>query len=221
MSDLPKMSENDNFVPSSPNTSAGRTGRELARSVGRVAKPKQPVGGRPSKRSLADAQRQLNDNQLRYAVWLSFPPALRKPTSKRQFAQTLGVNYNTVLNWDKNRDVILATRWLQLNHAGDPVSLGSVLDFLKNTALDETQYMNHRLQAAKEWLSAVGVKDVWRAENKLLESTQVDEIDLDALSDDELWELYNQRAEMIGAPEFDPGVDSEVVDGEVVEDVEG
>lgn len=181
---------------------------------------KKPQRGRPSKRSLADAQRTLNDNQLRYAVWLSFPPAVRKPSTKVDFAKQLGVSYDTVLRWDKNRDVILATRWLQLNAAGDTLALASVLDFLKNTALDETQYMNHRLTAAKEWLSAVGVKDVWRHDNRLLERAEVDEVDLDALSDEEIWELYNQRAEMLGAPELDPQVDSEVVDAEVVSDAE-
>lgn len=188
---------------------------------GLVSKPdnRKKINGRPSKRSLADAQRALNDNQLRYAVWLSMPEVARRPSSKRQFAQTIGVAYKTVLGWDKHRDVILATRWLQLNAAGDPLSLSSVLDFLKNTALDDTQYMNHRLTAAKEWLGAVGVKDVWRHDNKLLETKQVDEIDLDSLSDEEIWELYNQRANMVGleTPEL-PGSDDMVVDAEIVED---
>jgi uncharacterized cupin superfamily protein len=43
------------------------------------------VPGRPSKRSMKDAQRTLNDNQLRLAVWQSMPERHRIPQTQKEF----------------------------------------------------------------------------------------------------------------------------------------
>jgi hypothetical protein len=156
------------------------------------------TNGRPSKRSLADAQLQLNDNQLKLAVWLSMPESERKPATKRELAQVLGVTEVTLFRWCKNTDVIMATRWLQLNHAGDVGRVANVLDFLYNTVHNEELWMKDRLAAAKEWLKAVGVHEAWKYDNELLKVKSVDDFDLDSLSDEELWDLYNTRAQSVG-----------------------
>ena len=36
--------------------------------------------------------------------------------------------------------------------------------------------------------------EAWNYDNELLKMKQVDDFDLDSLSDEELWELYDQRA---------------------------
>jgi len=155
--------------------------------------PKQ-VNGRPSKRSLANAQKELNDNQLRLAVWLSMPENIRKPATKRELAAEFGITEVTLYKWCKIPDVVMATRWLQLHHAGDVGRVANVLDFLYNTTQDDSLWMKDRLAAAKEWLKAVGVHEAWNYDNELLKMKSVDDFDLDSLSDDELWDLYNQRA---------------------------
>lgn len=157
-------------------------------------KPGKQINGRPSKRSLANAQKELNDNQLRLAVWLSMPENVRKPATKVELAAEFGVTVNTLYRWCKIPDVVMATRWLQLHHAGDVGRVANVLDFLYNTSQNEDAWMKDRLVAAKEWLKAVGVHEAWNYDNELLKMKQVDDFDLDSLSDEELWELYNQRA---------------------------
>ena len=156
------------------------------------------VNGRPSMRSLKEAQKTLNDNQLRLAVWLSVPETSRVPSTKKELAQTLGVSEMTLYKWQKNPDVIMATRWLQLNSAGDVTRVSEVLNFLYETTQDTDEYMKNRLAAAKQWLTAVGVFKAWEYKNALLEVQQVDDLDLDSISDDELWDLYNSRAGVIG-----------------------
>ena len=152
------------------------------------------INGRPSKRSLQAAQKTLNDNQLRLAVWLSMPSNLRVPGTQKELAAEFGVTETTVYRWSKIPDVVMATRWLQLQHAGDVGRVANVLDFLYNTTQDSSLWMKDRLSAAKEWLKAVGVYEAWNYDNELLKMKQVDDFDLDSLSDDELWDLYNQRA---------------------------
>ena len=152
------------------------------------------INGRPSKRSLQAAQKTLNDNQLRLAVWLSMPSNLRVPKTQKELAAEFGVTETTVYRWSKIPDVVMATRWLQLQHAGDVGRVANVLDFLYNTTQDSSLWMKDRLSAAKEWLKAVGVYEAWNYDNELLKMKQVDDFDLDSLSDDELWDLYNQRA---------------------------
>lgn len=173
-------------------------------------------GGRPSKKSLADAQRQLNDDQLKLAVWLSFPEDQRRPRTQKDFAATLGVTEMTVIRWKKIPDVIMATRWLQLQNAGDAGRVSSILDFLYNTAHDESQWMKDRLSAAKQWLQAVGVHEAWKYDNELLKVKSVDDFDLDSLSDEELWDLYATRSRALGIEQDASGSDGQVVDGEVV-----
>lgn len=161
--------------------------------------PKIVLGsGRPSKKSLADAQRKLNDDQLRLAVWLSVPESARKPATKKELAAVMGVTEVTLHRWCKIPDVILATRWLQLNHAGDSKRVSDVLDFLYTSALNQDLWMKDRLAAAKEWLKAVGVHEVWKKENELLKVKSVDDFDLDSLSDEELWDLYSSRSRSLG-----------------------
>jgi hypothetical protein len=152
------------------------------------------INGRPSKRSLQAAQKTLNDNQLRLAVWLSMPSNLRVPRTRQELAAEFGVTETTVYRWSQIPDVVMATRWLQLQHAGDVGRVANVLDFLYNTTQDSSLWMKDRLSAAKEWLKAVGVYEAWNYDNELLKMKQVDDFDLDSLSDDELWDLYNQRA---------------------------
>jgi hypothetical protein len=156
------------------------------------------VNGRPSKRSLQDAQKTLNDNQLRLAVWLSVPESSRVPATKLELAKSLGVSEVTLYKWQKNPDVIMAVRWLQLNAAGNVGRVSDVLDFLYNTTQDDTLWMKDRLSAAKQWLQAVGVFEAWKYDNELLKVQTVDDFDLDSLSDDQLWDLYNSRAGAIG-----------------------
>ena len=171
--------------------------------------------GRPSKKSLADAQRQLNDDQLKLAVWLSFPEDQRRPRTAKDFAATLGVTETTIVRWKKIPDVIMATRWLQLQNAGDAGRVSSILDFLYNTAHDESLWMKDRLSAAKQWLQAVGVHEAWKYDNELLKVKSVDDFDLDSLSDEELWDLYATRSRALGISQDESGSDDEIVDGEL------
>lgn len=152
------------------------------------------INGRPSKRSLQQAQKVLNDNQLRLAVWLSMPENLRVPGTKKELAAEFGVTEPTLYRWCKIPDVVMATRWLQLHHAGDVGRVSNVLDFLYRSTQDESLWMKDRLAAAKQWLQAVGVHEAWNYDNELLKMKQVDDFDLDSLSDEELWDLYNTRA---------------------------
>ncbi len=156
------------------------------------------VPGRPSKRSLKDAQRTLNDNQLRLAVWLSMPERHRRPATQKEFCQEVGISLMSFHRWRKDPNVVMATRWLTLNAAGDPGRVSAVLDFLHETTLDETISTKIRLTAARDWLKAIGVHEAWSYDNKLLKIQDVDEINLEDLSDEEIWELYNERAKMVG-----------------------
>lgn len=154
--------------------------------------------GRPSKRSMKDAQRTLNDNQLRLAVWLSMPERHRKPVTQKEFCEEIGISLMSFHRWRKDPNVVMATRWLTLNAAGDPGRVSAVLDFLHETTLDESISTKIRLTAARDWLKAIGVHEAWSYDNKLLKIQDVDEINLEDLSDEEIWELYNERARMIG-----------------------
>ena len=156
------------------------------------------VPGRPSKRSMKDAQRTLNDNQLRLAVWLSMAERHRKPATQREFCEEIGISLMSFHRWRKDPNVVMATRWLTLNAAGDPGRVSAVLDFLHETTLDESISTKIRLTAARDWLKAIGVHEAWSYDNKLLKIQDVDEINLEDLSDEEIWELYNERAKMIG-----------------------
>ena len=171
------------------------------------------TGGRPSKKSLADAQRQLNDDQLKLAVWLSFPEDQRRPRTAKDFAATIGVTETTIVRWKKIPDVIQATRWLQLQNAGDAGRVSSVLDFLFNTVQDESLWMKDRLAAAKQWLQAVGVHEAWKYDNQLLKVRSVDDFDLDTLSDEELWDLYATRSRALGIEQKSSG-QGDIVDGD-------
>ena len=156
------------------------------------------VPGRPSKRSMKDAQRTLNDNQLRLAVWLSMPERHRKPATQKEFCEEIGISLMSFHRWRKDPNVVMATRWLTLNAAGDPGRVSAVLDFLHETTLDESISTKIRLTAARDWLKAIGVHEAWSYDNKLLKIQDVDEINLEDLSDEEIWELYNERAKMVG-----------------------
>ena len=157
--------------------------------------PAQKGGGRPTKLSLQRAQKDLNDRQLAYVMWAATPAKYREPTSMAGFAESVGVSEVTVWRWSKNPKVINAIRWMVLNNAGDPTRVSKIIDFLTETAEDEDNPLKYRLQAAKEFLDAVGVKQMWKNPTPdLLTTKDVDEIDLDQLSDEEVWELYNERS---------------------------
>jgi hypothetical protein len=139
----------------------------------------------------------LTDQQLQYAVWLSFPPEFRIPNTQILFAASIGVSENTLLRWQKLPDVIMASRWLAIQQAGDVGRVSEVLDFLHEVTMNDAVGLGHRLSAAKEWLKAVGVGDAFKYDNKLLVAVQEDEYDLDTLSDEELWELYEARSRIL------------------------
>ena len=175
--------------------------------------------GRPSKSSLANAQRDLNDNQLRTAVWLSMPEKMRVPRTQKDFAAQLGVHESTLIRWRKDPNVVMATRWLALQSAGDPGRISNVIDFFYEVSLDDGLGTRLRVEAGREFLKAVGVYEVAKYDNKLLAIQDVEDFDLDNLSDEELWDVYNQRAISAGVePKLFPDSDDEVVVAEVVED---
>ena len=180
--------------------------------------PKQPglpgkrVAGRPSKRSMADAQRQLDDDQLRLAVWLSIPEKARKPATKKELAKVLRVSEMTLHRWCKDPNVVMAARWLTLNSAGDVGRVTDILDFYYQTAMDADGYTGRRLEAARDWMKAVGVYEAWKYDNKLLKVKDIDDFDLDELSDDQLWDLYNTRSKALGRG--DDFMDPVISDGE-------
>jgi hypothetical protein len=147
---------------------------------------------------MKDAQRTLNDNQLRLAVWQSMPERHRIPQTQKEFCQEIGISLASLHRWRKDPNVVMATRWLTLNAAGDPGRVSAVLDFLHETTLDESISTKIRLTAARDWLKAIGVHEAWSYDNKLLKIQDVDEINLEDLSDEEIWELYNERARMVG-----------------------
>lgn len=158
-------------------------------------RPKQPGPGRPSKLSLQRAQKDLNERQMQYVAWLAVPDKYRNPPTQKELADQLGVNEVTLWRWSKNPKVISAVRWLVLNNAGDPGRVGQVIDVLHELAMDTELGVRQRIEAAREFLAAVGVKQMWKNPTpEILDVKDVQEIDLDALSDEEVWELYNERA---------------------------
>ncbi len=69
-------------------------------------------------------------------------------------------------------------------------------------------------------MKAIGVHEAWSYDNKLLKIQDVDEINLEDLSDEEIWELYNERAKMVGLETGDNGDSQHPGTGDVEEDVE-
>lgn len=186
--------------------------------------PKTPdiakINGRPSKSSLERAQRTLHDNQLRYAVWLSFPSEMRKPSTKEQFAKLINVALPTLYRWDKDPNLIMAVRWLAIQNAGDVGRISNVVTFLYETTMDDSLGHRVRLDAARDFLKAIGVHEVNKFDNKLLKLEDAMELDLDSMGDEELWELYNERAREAGlSGGWEPLVDDpdEITEGEIVE----
>lgn len=165
--------------------------------------PKNPnrINGRPSKKSLADAQRALDDDQMRVAVWLSIPEKARRPATKKELARSLQISEMTLYRWCKDPNVVMAARWLTLNQAGDVGRVTDILDFYYETAMNNDEYTGRRLEAARDWMKAVGVYEAWKFDNKLLKVKDVDDFDLDELSDDQLWDLYNERSKQLGKGE--------------------
>lgn len=150
------------------------------------------VVGRPSKASLKKAQRDLNDRQVMFVTWCATPEPLRNPPTKAALAEALGVNESTLWRWSNDPQIQQAIRWVVLQHAGDPRQIGNALDFLYGTFMREDYGIKDRLNAAQTWLKAVGVNDTFKGENRLLTLRTVEDIDLDSLSDDELWEVYQE-----------------------------
>lgn len=171
------------------------------------AKPTQ-TPGRPSKLSLQQAQKDLNDRQLEFVVWSATPEKYRNPRTQRELAGVLGVSEPTLWRWSKNPKVIQATRWMVMHQAGDPERIGQILDILYQIANDATEATGKRVEAAREFLAAVGVKQMWKNPTPdLLSVKEVDEIDLDALTDEEVWELYYERSGGYGdLQQLEPGV---------------
>lgn len=179
----------------------------------------QKLNGRPSKSSLLRAQRALHDNQLRYAVWLSFPEEMRRPRTKVEFAKQIGVVVPTLYRWDKDPNLVMAVRWLAIQNAGDVGRISNVVSFLYETTMDQDLGHRIRLDAARDFLKAIGVAEVHKFDNKLLQIEDVGELDLDSLTDEEIWELQNERARQAGLDELGPFPDdTDTIDAEVMED---
>lgn len=199
-----------------------------------VAKPRQQSGGRPSTMSLQRAQKDLNERQLMFVAWQATPEKYRDPGSRAALAAQIGVSEMTLWRWSKDPKVLEAVRWMVLHHAGDPARISDVINFLSETALDTEARLRDRMDAAREYLKAVGVYYAFKGDGpKLLKTQDVDDIDLSELSDTEVWELYRERAGDNGLPlsaaeaaGFDSRAigtgqdDSDVVDG-VVDGVGG
>lgn len=174
-----------------------------------TSKPKL-TGGRPSRVSLQNAQRDLTAKQVQYVVWAATPEKYRQPSSRRELADVIGVTEVTMWRWSKNPKVINAIRWMVLHHAGDPENVSTIIGFLQETAMDPEVALKFRIEAAKEFLAAVGVKQTWKNPTpELLTVKDVDEIDLESLSDDELFEMYEQLAKDAGLGELNGPDDSE------------
>ena len=158
-----------------------------------MAKPKQSQG-RPSKVSLQRAQQSLNERQIMYVAWEAMPEKHRQPATRAELAKELGVSEVTCWRWSKDPKIQAAVRWMVMHHAGDPVRVSNVVNFIYETVMDDSQQMRLRMEAARDFLKAVGVHQVFKSKPELLTVKDVDEINLDELSDDEIWELYNERA---------------------------
>ena len=181
-------------------------------------KPTQKSGGRPSKLSLQQAQKDLDERQLMYASWLATPDSYRMPRTRTEIAAEIGVKEVTLWRWSKEPRFQAAVRWLTLHHAGDPARISNVIDFIYQTVLDESGSTRQRLEAAREYLKAVGVYQTWNTTPELLEVKDVSEIQLDNLSDEEVWALYNERAGAHGDLPVDLQYDIRAISvGEVVE----
>lgn len=186
----------------------------------RAAQP----AGRPSLASLRSAQRSLNEKQLQFVGWLATPEDYRKPASQAQLALELGVSGVTLWRWSKDPQVMQAVRWIILQNAGDPTNVSKMLDVIAEIAHDHEVPKALRLKAATDWLKAVGVHDTFKSENRLLKMEQVEDLDLSELSDEQLWELYQERAQSslgeLGYSDTSEGssVDSGAIQGAIVED---
>lgn len=172
-----------------------------------AGKPKLQAG-RPSRVSLQNAQRDLTEKQVQYVVWAATPEKYRQPRDRVALGKVLGVSEVTMWRWSKNPKVIQATRWMVMHQAGDPERIGQILDILYQIANDASQATGKRVEAAREFLAAVGVKQMWKNPTPdLLSVKEVDEIDLDALTDEEVWELYYERSGGYGdLQQLEPGV---------------
>lgn len=181
-------------------------------------KPTQKSGGRPSKLSLQQAQKDLDERQLLYASWCATPDSFRVPRTRTEIAAEIGVKEVTLWRWSKEPKFQNAVRWLTLHHAGDPARISNVIDFIYQTVLDESGTTRQRLEAAREYLKAVGVYQTWNTTPELLEVKDVSEIQLDNLSDEEVWALYNERAGAHGDVPVASAYDIRAISvGEVVE----
>jgi hypothetical protein len=92
---------------------------------------------------------------------------------------------------------------LVLHNAGDAGRIASVVDFIHSVVHDESESTRLRLEAAREFLKAVGVYETFKEDSRLLAVKQVEDIDLTELSDEQVWELYNELARDAEVPEVD------------------
>jgi len=159
-----------------------------------VGVPRQTSGGRPSLVSLQKAQQSLNERQVMFVAWEATPEKYRNPQTRAELCVQLGVSEVTGWRWAKDPKVQQAVRWMVLHHAGDPARISNVINYIYETVQDEQGTARLRLEAAREFLKAVGVYHAFTGKPDLLTTKDVSEIALDELSDDEIWNLYNERA---------------------------
>lgn len=149
---------------------------------------------RPSAETLRRSSKRVSEKQLRYAAWKATPEPYRRPATVNELADLLGVTRMTLYRWGLDPKVQHAMRWMVLNNAGDPLRVSRAIETLFDIGDDVTQPLKMRLQAYRQALDAVGIKESIKVDPELLKVEDVNEIDLSKLSDDELIEAYRDFA---------------------------
>jgi len=91
----------------------------------------------------------LSPDQKRYVEWLSTAPMERVPSTKQEFAATIGVDPSTLRRWEK-KDVFRSHWESQSKESqGSPERTQGVLDTLHAKAMDGD------VRAAQLWLQAM------------------------------------------------------------------
>lgn len=108
-----------------------------------------------------------------FAMWLATPENLRRPATKKEFAELVNVSQNTIRQWSTDYRVLKRQSELM----DDRIITGwpAVLDAVQTTAMDPTN--PRQIQAAKllmDWHEAVQVDD---------------ELEIEALSNEQLQKM--------------------------------
>lgn len=137
-------------------------------------------------------QTELDDARLQFVAWLAMPKQARSPKTQAELATLLGVSLYTLSRWAQDPRVQDAVRYMVLAEAGSPERVSTVLDVLYAQVADCDLPSKERRDAAKIWLEHVGVKETWRRPNTVIEIDNSQIVDVEAMSDAELAELYER-----------------------------